>query len=77
LEEDDKILEGFAWRIDERPAKIEILMDPAEAERIREESRSSSEDEDKPKLMKLLDKNIDVERIKDQLKKPDENLQKQ
>lgn len=76
LKEENKTLEGFAWRIDERPAKIEILMDPAEAERLRKESGSGIEEEtdDKPRLMKLLDENIDVERIKNQLIKPDKNL---
>lgn len=79
LKENDKILEGFAWRIDERPSLGEILMDPAEAERIRKEAESivKEEAEEKTNLEKLMDKNIDIEKIKDKLKKPAKNLQQQ
>ncbi|MCK5103919.1 MAG: hypothetical protein KAR17_13940, partial [Cyclobacteriaceae bacterium] len=74
-----KKLDGFAWRIDERPTKREILMNPSEVERIRKEVESmiKEEEEEKTKLEKLIEKNIDVEKIKDKLKKPTKNLQQQ
>ncbi len=37
LKDDKKKLEGFAWRIDERPTKKEILINPTEAELKRAE----------------------------------------
>ena len=79
LKEEDKKLDGFAWRIDERPTKREILMNPSEVERIRKEVESmiKEEEEEKTKLEKLIEKNIDVEKIKDKLKKPTKNLQQQ
>ena len=79
LEDDVKKLEGFAWRIKERPSKMEILMDPAEKERIRKEVESmiKEEEEEKTRLEKLMDDGIDVEKIKDQLKKPAQIEQQQ
>ncbi len=35
LKEEETKLEGFAWRIDERPSRGEILTSPAELERVR------------------------------------------
>ena len=81
LKEDDKILEGFAWRIDERPAKREILMDPSEAERIKRETdkmlKEESEVFEKTTLEKMMKEKIDIDKIKDQLKKPEQVPQQQ
>lgn len=79
LKEDAKKLEGFAWRITERPTRRDILINPLEAERIfNEESVNyDSEEEDKSKLEKMMDKNIDIDKIKDKLKKPTKDLQEQ
>jgi len=79
LKDDAKKLEGFAWRIDERPSKREILMKPSEVELIfQEESVVVDEEvEEKTKLEKLMDEKIDIEKIKSQLKKPVKELQQQ
>ncbi len=37
LKEEDTKLEGFSWRIDERPTRGELLTNPAELERVRQE----------------------------------------
>jgi hypothetical protein len=37
LKDDDKKLEGFSWRIDERPTRGELLTSPVELERVRQE----------------------------------------
>jgi len=76
LKEDDKHLEGFAWRIEERPSQREILTDPSEAERMRKkvESMIADEEEEKTRLEKLVEDTIDIEKIKDKLKKPTREL---
>lgn len=72
LKDDDKKLEGFAWRVDERPSKTEILKDPSEVARMHEEvdEMIKEEEEEKTKLEKLMEERIDIDKIKDQLKKP-------
>ena len=81
LKEDDKTLEGFAWRIDERPDKKEILIDPSEAERIKRETdkmlKEESEVFEKTTLEKMMKEKIDVDKIKDHLKKPEQVPQQQ
>ncbi len=79
LKEEAKQLDGFVWRIDERPSKRGILQDPSEVERIRKlgESILRDEEEEKTRLDKMMEEKIDIEGIKDQLKKPVDTLQQQ
>lgn len=79
LKEDAKKLDGFTWRIDERPSKRGILRDPSEVERIRKlgESILKEEAEEKTRLEQMMKEKIDIEGIKDQLKKPVKTLQQQ
>lgn len=79
LKDDEKKLEGFAWRIDERPSRQEILKDPSETERIRKLGESILKDEadEKTRLEKMMKEKIDTEKIKDQLKKPAKTRQEQ
>ena len=79
LKDEDKKLEGFAWRIKERPTKRKILINPAEAQRIYEEEAVifKKEEENKTKLEELIELNIDIDKIKEKLKKPVQDLQQQ
>ena len=79
LKDEDKKLEGFAWRIKERPTKRKILINPAEAQRIYEEERViiKEKEENKTKLEELIELNIDIDKIKEKLKKPVQDLQQE
>lgn len=79
LKDEDKKLEGFAWRIKERPTKRKILINPVEAQRIYEEEAVifKKEEENKTKLEELIELNIDIDKIKEKLKKPVQDLQQQ
>jgi hypothetical protein len=79
LKDEDKKLEGFAWRIKERPTKRKILINPVEAQRIYEEEAVifKKEEENKTKLEELIELNIDIDKIKEKLKKPVQNLQQE
>ena len=79
LKDEDKKLEGFAWRIKERPTKRKILINPVEAQRIYEEERViiKEKEENKTKLEELIELNIDIDKIKEKLKKPVQDLQQQ
>lgn len=79
LKDDAKKLDGFAWRIDERPSKREILTDPAEVRRMMEltDEIVKEEVEEKTRLEQMMKEKIDVDAIKDQLKKPMKTLQEQ
>ena len=79
LKDEDKKLEGFAWRIKERPTKRKILINPAEAQRIYEEEAVifKKEEENKTKLEELIELNIDIDKIKEKLKKPVQDLQQE
>ncbi len=72
LKEDIKKLDGFAWRIDERPSKLEIIMDPSDAEKLKNESIEIHEIDvdEKNKLNQMLKHNTQIDKIKDQLKAP-------
>lgn len=72
LKEDIKKLDGFAWRIDERPSKIEILMDPADTAKFKNESVEIHEIDvdEKNKLNQMLKNNTQIDKIKGQLKAP-------
>jgi lipopolysaccharide export system protein LptA len=76
LKENAKQLDGFAWRIDERPSRKEILKDPSEVERMRQltDEMVQEEEEEKTKLEQMMKEKIDIEGIRDQLKKPIKNL---
>lgn len=80
LKDDDKQLEGFAWRIKERPTKRGILINPLEYERIAQEEAviTTPKTEENTKLERLIEKNIENnEKIKNQLKRSTENLKEQ
>jgi len=79
LKDDDKKLEGFAWRIDERPSRREILVAPSEIERRHKEVEEMIKEEELEKtgLEKLMKEKIDTGKIKQQLKKPSKKLQQQ
>lgn len=79
LKDDDKQLEGFAWRIKERPTKREILINPIEAERIYQEELivQPPPQTGQEKLEKLMEEKINTGKIMEQLKKaPNELKQK-
>jgi len=79
LKDDDKKLEGFAWRIEERPSRNEILIAPSEILRRQKEVEEmiNEEKEENTKLEKLMEEKIDLGKIKEQLKKPAKELQQQ
>ena len=80
LKDDDKQLEGFVWRIKERPTKREILINPLEYERIaqEEEVTATPKAEDDTKIERLIEKNLENnDKIMDQLKRPTKNLKEQ
>jgi lipopolysaccharide export system protein LptA len=79
LKDDDKHLEGFAWRIDERPSRREILVPPSEAERMRKKVESMIADEEKEKsnMQKTVEENVDIDKIKEKLKSPSKQIQHQ
>lgn len=79
LKDEQKKLDGFAWRIDERPSQHEILLAPSEVERRYKEvdEMIKEEEEDKTKLEKLMEKNINTDKIKERLTKPSKELKKQ
>lgn len=80
LKDEDEKLEGFAWRIEERPTKKEILINPLEYERIAEEEGfiSPPDPENKTKIEELVEKNLENnEKIKKQLQQSTESPKKQ
>lgn len=79
LTDDAKTLEGFAWRIKERPTRREILINPTEAQRIYEAESidANTVQEDKTRLEEMVEENVDIEKIREQLKKPDTELQQE
>jgi len=64
LKEDDKKLEGFSWRIDERPTRGELITSPAELERVRLEREKFIREN----LPELRDQSEEAEEIQE---KPD------
>ena len=72
LKDSDKQLEGFAWRIDERPSRRQILVAPSKAEEMRKRVDSMIEDEEREKsnLQKTVEENVDIDKIKEKLKAP-------
>jgi hypothetical protein len=73
LKEENKKLEGFAWRINERPTKQEILLSPTELEKFMEEKAIKEEEiqeEEGTRLEKLMDEKIDLDKIRKTLKSP-------
>lgn len=80
LKDSDKQLEGFAWRITERPSRRQILVAPSEAEQIRQKVESMIEEEEereKSTLQKTVEENVDIDKIKDKLKRPKEQIQQE
>ena len=79
LEDSDKQLEGFAWRISERPSRREIMVPPSEAERMRKKVESMIEDEEREKsnLQKTVEENVDIDKIKEKLKAQPKEIQHQ
>ena len=67
LEDDDKILEGFSWRIQERPSMDEILFNitKVEEENILDDQSVSGQE----KLEELMEEKLDTNKIMEQLKK--------
>jgi hypothetical protein len=61
LKEEDSKLEGFSWRIDERPTRGELLTSPAELERVRQEREKFIQEN----LPELIDGSKDEEGIQE------------
>lgn len=68
LKEDDKMLEGFAWKIADRPTREEIITNAGKDDKT-EPDAGEEPVEKKPELGKLEDGKIDVRRAKDQIQK--------
>ncbi|MCG8310432.1 MAG: Organic solvent tolerance protein OstA [Cytophagales bacterium] len=81
LEDDEKQLEGFAWRINERPTKKGILIKPLELQLLSDEEAAAQgafeQSDSNEKLKKMMEENIDTDRIKEQLVEPTRELKNQ
>ncbi len=72
LKEEDKKLEGFAWRIKERPTRRQILEDPKEVRRKQElvDSMIETEKKEQEQLEKMTREDAELDNIEEQLKEP-------
>jgi hypothetical protein len=79
LKKENKTLEGFAWRIDERPSRRLILVDPEEVRRKMElvDSMIEAEKKEKEALDKISNENEHINQLKEEEKKQPEIPQEQ
>jgi thiamine pyrophosphokinase len=74
LKDDEKKLEGFAWRIEERPTQKDIMIGPLEAERQRLEEERIYQEElglPRPEQVPDLQDITDVEKAKEAIQNPE------
>ena len=75
LSDGDEKLEGFAWRVDERPTKDFIIT--GEREEPEKTELVDAVEEGKTELNELIKQNLDVKKIRKTLKKPIEKKETQ
>ena len=81
LKDDQKLLDGFAWRVEERPTFRSIIIAPSEAERLRKKAEEIYQEElldQSQQTEQLLKENKEIKSVQDKLQNTEnQKLQQQ